>query len=156
MNIFVLDTNPRLCAKYHCDKHAVKMILEHSQILCTTHWMNGSEAPYKLTHKNHPCSIWARECLENYLWLIDLTRELCKEYTSRYGKKHKCEAILDWCEDNIPNIPEKGYMTPFALAMPNEYKVSCPVQSYRNYYNGAKTSIAVWKYSEKPNWFQTT
>jgi len=28
MNIFLLDKNPEKCAKYHCDKHVVKMILE--------------------------------------------------------------------------------------------------------------------------------
>ena len=28
MNIFFLDENPSLSAKYHCDKHVVKMILE--------------------------------------------------------------------------------------------------------------------------------
>lgn len=36
MNIFVLDPNPRIAAKYHCDKHVVKMILETAQMLCTS------------------------------------------------------------------------------------------------------------------------
>lgn len=35
MNIFVLDWNPKKAARYHCDKHVVKMILESAQILCT-------------------------------------------------------------------------------------------------------------------------
>jgi len=33
MNIFVLDENVKKCAEYHCDKHVVKMITEHNQIL---------------------------------------------------------------------------------------------------------------------------
>jgi hypothetical protein len=37
MNIFFLDTNPALCAKAHCDKHVVKMILEYAQLLSTAH-----------------------------------------------------------------------------------------------------------------------
>ena len=37
MNIFVLDTNPKICAQYHVDKHVVKMILELAQILSTAH-----------------------------------------------------------------------------------------------------------------------
>lgn len=69
MNIFILDTNPKIAAQYHVDKHVVKMILETAQLLCSAHWLNGSEAPYKLTHKNHPCAIWTRECVENYNWL---------------------------------------------------------------------------------------
>ena len=28
MNIFVLDRDPEIAAKYHCNKHVVKMILE--------------------------------------------------------------------------------------------------------------------------------
>ena len=37
MNIFYLDTNPALCAEYHCDKHVVKMIIEYAQLLSTAH-----------------------------------------------------------------------------------------------------------------------
>lgn len=35
MNIFILDSDIRKSAKYHTDKHCVKMILEHCQMLCT-------------------------------------------------------------------------------------------------------------------------
>lgn len=153
MNIFVLDENPTTCAQYHCDKHVVKMILETAQLLCGVHWSTGSEAPYKLSHKNHPCSIWTRECIENYIWLCDLGIELCKEYSYRYGKTHKSQQIIEWCMSNLPNIKEKGFITPFALAMPDEYKVDSPTESYRNYYRGAKTSFAVWKNRDVPVWY---
>ena len=154
MNIFVLDENPNVCAQYHCDKHVVKMILATAQLLCGAHWTIGSEAPYKLSHKNHPCSIWVRECVENYIWLCDLGIELCKEYTYRYGKKHKSQEIIEWCMVNIPKLKENGSMTKFALAMPDEYKVDYSVvESYRNYYRGAKTSFAVWKNRDVPVWF---
>lgn len=73
MNIFVLDYTPQKAAEYHCDKHVVKMILESAQILCAVHHKNGdSNVPYKLTHKNHPCTIWAGESRSNYLWLTQL------------------------------------------------------------------------------------
>ena len=32
MNIFVLDLDPRRCARYHCDFHVGKMITETAQI----------------------------------------------------------------------------------------------------------------------------
>lgn len=153
MNIFVLDNNPKKCAQYHCDKHVVKMVLEGVQILCSAHWMTGGEAPYKLAHKNHPCCIWTRECVENYIWLCDLTMELCEEYTYRYGKTHKSQQVLEWCMTNIPKLKENGNITPFPLAMPDEYKVDCPISSYRNYYKGAKSSFAVWKNREVPEWY---
>ena len=154
MNIFILDENQTTCAKYHCDKHVVKMILETAQLLCGVHWINGNEAAYKLSHKNHPCSIWTRECIENYIWLCKLGLELCSEYTYRYNKIHKSQKIIEWCCSNLPNIKSNnGNITQFALAMPNEFKVDCKIQSYRNYYKGAKTSIANWKNRETPQWF---
>ena len=35
MNIFKLDENPFVCAKYHCDKHVPKMGLETTQMMNT-------------------------------------------------------------------------------------------------------------------------
>jgi len=133
MNIFILDNNPQLCAQYHNNKHVVKMILESAQLLCGAHWVTGSEAPYRLSHKNHPCSIWVRECLENYMWLCDLGMELCREYTYRYGKRHKTQDIIEWCINTPPNIEKLGNLTPFKLAMPNECKIGNAVDSYREY-----------------------
>lgn len=155
MNIFVLDTNPSKCAQYHCDKHVVKMILETAQLLCGVHWVLNSSAPYKLSHRNHPCSIWTRECIENYVWLCDLGINLCKEYTYRYNKTHKSQQIIEWCITNLPRLRENGDLTPFALAMPDEYKVNCPIESYKNYYRGAKTSFASWKKRNTPEWYNT-
>jgi hypothetical protein len=38
--------------------------------------------------------------------------------------------------------------------MPDEYKVPSVVESYRNYYIGEKSKIAVWKNREIPEWFK--
>jgi hypothetical protein len=155
MNIFVLDMNVKKCAEYHNDKHVVKMILETAQLLCGVHHMTDSvneQIPYKLSHKNHPCAIWARESLTNYLWLCELGLELCKEYTYRYGKKHKSLDVITWCIINKPNIPDIGFTEP-AKAMPDEYKDEDVVKSYRNYYRGAKKSFSNWKKRETPDWF---
>ena len=44
MNIFYLDRDPVTCAKQHCDKHIVKMILEYAQLLSTAHRvLDGAE-----------------------------------------------------------------------------------------------------------------
>ena len=94
MNIFYLHHDPLICAKMHCDKHVVKMILEYSQILSTAHHeCDGvpSVDCYKATHKNHPSTVWARENFFNYDWLHALLSHLSKEYTHRYGKIHATE-----------------------------------------------------------------
>ena len=162
MNIFFLDFDTKKCAEYHCDKHVVKMVLETAQLLCGVHHMSPQvphkyptstvQVPYKLSHKNHPCAIWTRESLSNYLYLCDLGLELCKEYTYRYGKRHKSQDVIEWCLDNKPNINDIGFTTP-PKAMPDEYKVSDVIQSYRNYYIGAKSSFTKWKNRDVPEWF---
>ena len=159
MNIFILDKDIKKCAQYHCDKHVVKMILETAQLLCGVHHVTAHDTvhdtahvPYKLSHKNHPCAIWARESFSNYVYLCELGLELCKEYTHRYGKRHKSLDVILWCIVNRPNIPDKGFTEP-AKAMPDEYKVKSVVESYRNYYRGAKSGFASWKMRETPEWF---
>jgi hypothetical protein len=156
MNIFILDYDVKKCAQYHVDKHVVKMILEVSQLLCGVHHISGGDSeniPYKLTHKNHPCSIWTRTSLSNYLYLCELGLELCKEYTYRYGKRHKSQEVIEWCLIYKPNVPDVEFTEP-AMAMPDEYKVGDVVQSYRNYYMGAKSGFATWKNRQKPFWFE--
>ena len=155
MNIFVLDKNTKRCAQYHNNKHVVKMILEYSQLLCGVHHAIEAQydIPYKLSHKNHPSAIWARECIENYIWLCDLGLELCKEYTYRYEKRHKSLDVIEWATLNKPKLTSKGDITSFALAMPDECKVGNAVESYRTYYMTEKRSIAEWKKREIPEWF---
>jgi len=152
MNIFVLDINPILAAQYQCDKHVVKMCLETAQILCTVR--EKDNPPYKPTHRNHPCTIWARSSIANYNWLKQHLRALLDEYTFRYHKLHACEKIYNWLKVTpTPDLPQLP-LTSFALAMPDQYKTNCPVQSYRNYYIGAKSNIAAWRKSRsKPDWY---
>jgi hypothetical protein len=151
-----LDKDVKKCAQYHVDKHVVKMILETAQLLCGVHHMLPEptpDVPYKLSHKNHPCAIWVRENMENYNWLCELGLELCKEYTHRYGKIHKTQAIIEWCFTNKPNLKSDETITDLALAMPIECKIGDAVESYRNYYITHKKHIAVWSKRDVPFWY---
>ena len=154
MNIFVLDKDPKKAARMQGDKHVVKMILESAQLLSSVHWMTGGEAHYRLTHKNHPCSKWARESMDNYNWLCYHAKELCAEYTRRYNKVHKSQPIIENLCNQLPDIPHKG-LTDFPLAMPDDVKTSGdPVKSYRDYYMKYKKDIVKWNHSKKPNWYE--
>jgi hypothetical protein len=159
VNLFILDYDIQRSATYHMDRHVVKMISEQLQILCTVHALSKNKIalPVKATHHHHPVMIWAANSLDNYLYVLDATKALCKEYTHRYGRPgkytHAYEAHLPWAENNLPPIPSKG-LTPWALCMPDEYKVSDPVQSYRSYYQGAKQELAAWKNRSVPAWFK--
>jgi hypothetical protein len=156
MNIFVLDLDTKKCAEYHNNSHCIKMILETAQLLCGVHHVTNStvDIPYKLSHKNHPCAIWVRECVENYVWLCDLGLSLCEEYSYRYGKRHKSQDVIEWCIINKPNLRINGDITTFALAMPDDCKVNNVVDSYRKYYITHKKSLGIWKNRKEPDWFK--
>jgi hypothetical protein len=183
MNIFILDTNPELCAKYHCDKHLVKMITEHNQILGSIAYTargimrkkditpefiqkkfqgfprkdeNGSPKPYGIGYKNHPCTTWTSASMQNYLWLCNLTLRMCDEYTKRYGRKHAGEDICRWYYSNMPATLPMLQMTPFVQAMPDDCKNPNAVVAYRDYYKKYKARFAKWAHSETPEWFATT
>jgi hypothetical protein len=152
VNIFALDNCPFQSAKWHVDKHVNKMILEGTQLLCTAFHLQSIEAPYKKTHQSHPNAIWTRSSYDNFMWTLQYVYGLCEEYTERYSKTHKTQQVAYWCEDNAHQLRfENMDLTPFALAMPDEYKVDDPVQSYRNYYKHGKSHLHNWK-QNKPDW----
>ena len=156
MNIFFLSFIPREAARLHCDKHVVKMILETSQLLYSAHWILNPEGlnenAYKLAHKNHPCSIWVRTSLSNYMWLASLGFWLCREYQYRYGehKIHKTERHILWLRENLPiGIPDIP-MTSFPQAMPVEYKRDNAVDAYHAYYRENKVKVRkIVKYTRR-------
>jgi len=156
MNIFILNWYPDICAKQHCDKHVVKMIVETAQILSTTHHVCGSlvnkDRLYKKTHVNHPCARWVRESVSNYVWTWCLLSCLCKEYTFRYNKTHKTESLVNLLMQ-APFVPA-GPITEPAQAMPDKYKDSDPVKAYRDYYIGEKKAFAKWTNRSVPEWFR--
>lgn len=160
MNIFVLDEDPKIAAQMMCDKHVVKMIVESCQMLSTNHRLSGSNTVYTITFDlykqafaNHPCTVWARQTKENYMWLSDHTLELCHEYTRRYGKVHSCETMATWFSMYYPLKTPEGGLTPFAQAMPDKYKSENAVNSYRSYYLGEKSMFAKWKQQNVPEWY---
>jgi hypothetical protein len=172
MNIFVLDQQPEISARMMCDKHVIKMILESCQLLSTAHHVLDGDAIEvdtgkrryktsictkknicKATMINHPCTIWVRESRANYLWLWKHAYSLCKEYTARYGKVHAMEAMLMDGLYNPPSNIAKAKLTPFAQAMPEQYKDADAVIAYRKYYINEKKRFAKWKNSTIPIWF---
>jgi hypothetical protein len=167
MNLFILSLCFRECAKWMFDKHISKMIVEAVQMLSTAkHIIDPFEIDegiiYKISHKNHPVSIWIRTSLENYLWTLDMVEAMHDEWRYRYGHTedtyHRSYIIGQYLRTYAPTadkFPMRG-ITPFAQAMPDEYKDVDAVVAYRRYYQSQdKRKIASWKKREKPEWFHT-
>ena len=165
MNIFVTDPSPTVSAQSLPDKHIVKMPLESCQMLAivaSTKWGHGfgklpklDGTPYltdKGAFRGHPCTIWAQE---NYRWLIEHGLALCAEYTHRYGKVQSCQHTLEHAKMIFP--PSNGVVTPFARAMPDEFKYDTSIDTITAYkrYIASKpwaSSNYLRDTSRKPNW----
>lgn len=155
MNIFVLDLDPAIAARYHCDRHVVKMVIEYAQLLSSAQRLSSNldEDFYQITHVNHPCNIWTRESRDNYEWLYRLFFHTAREYEKRYGRIHSTFEKLGEKLKELPILDAKG-LTPFAQAMPEKYKCEDVVQAYRNYYMGDKRIMARWTSPATiPDWF---
>jgi len=183
MNIFYLHNDPKICAEMHNDKHCIKMILEYAQLLSTAHRVldgtaecgtsksgrkkiiyrlsdNRDSILYSATHIHHPSAVWVRQSIGNYYWLSNLLVDLCKEYTYRYGKVHKCErdGLVQLLHDCIPDNMNVIAFTEPTPAMPDDVKIAGDsLASYRNYYISNKQHLASWKGKVNsrniPEWF---
>ena len=182
MNIFVLHRSPKKAARMLCDRHAVKMILESVQMLCTAFVMIAPEDAvlslskkiklYKPCHRNHPCTIWARERKVNFIWLCMLASHIGKEYTYRYNKVHKSSKMVKPLYDAVMKLKKNESdfildnslndykLVNFALAMPenirkNEVRAvpKEAVRMYREYYmTKLQNDWAVYKKGRTNPW----
>ncbi len=160
MNIFALEGNNSnidwvKSGKSQDNYRVVKMILESCQMLCAAlNELSGEQiAPYRTTHKNHPSTKWVRASSANFESLVEHTMAMLEEYTERFGKIHKCGAVLEKCVDLYnPSLFPLQEATPLPLAMPDEFKSDNIVESYRKFY-ASKPRIR-YPQDKIPEWFK--
>jgi hypothetical protein len=172
MNIFVVDTDPKLAAQSLPDKHVVKMILESAQMLSivySRHYWNIGQVlkvdgtPFKTQHgafKNHPCTKWVAESVNNCEWLLQHALGLCEEFRHRYGKSHGLEGSITLAHQRLlacDRTPDHNRVCKFARAMPDDLKLNTEltdVEAYRQYLNTKEwvKDNYLKDPSRKPNW----
>ena len=97
MNIFAVDSDTEVCARWLDDIRLRKMVLESAQLLSNALYLwkvrRTDYGIYKPTHLNHPCTKWAAESEANFSWLFSLYISYCKEYTFRTSKRHGSQKL---------------------------------------------------------------
>lgn len=156
MNVFWLAEDPREAARYHCDLHINKMLLEAAQLLCTAAREHGHDAEflYRSTHTDHPLAEWAAESRANWDRLYEFARALNEEFMERYDhdEPHASWETLDRIDRDALSIPEDGE-TERPQCMPDEYRrPGDPVGAYRTYYANDKGNWAEWNHTPEPDW----
>ena len=151
----------------HCDKHIPKMCVEAAQMMASALRRHGatdeqmpltkSGTPYKGGYKHHPCTVWAGDSWTNLDWLASHAMALCVEFENRFKKEHACFRPI--CQMGMliakmyNSIPNDAKLTPFALAMPDEYKDNDAVKAYQAYYH-SKTFAKWEKGTPAPDWWR--
>lgn len=114
---------------------------------------------YIQTHMNHPCCIWTRKSLSNWIYLYELMIELEKEWQYRFDKKRRHKSVESLESANILNlakeaIKDRGFTNP-ALAMPEIYQdINNPIESYKQYYINEKQHLLKYTKREIPIWLR--
>lgn len=173
MNIFTLerDSTGRPCpyrsAESQCDKHIPKMFLEAYQMIGSALRRHGAADedmpltqkghPLKGGYHNHPCTRWAGDSQDNFVWLCEHAFALHTEFNFRFGKDHYCFDGLMQMWDMSWFIPA-GPLTQHPQAMPEQYRIpDDSVRAYRRYYINDKARFAKWERGRQaPIWFRST
>ena len=164
MNIFVLDENPVKSAQAMDCVRVPKMVTESAQMMASAlrRWgatdeqmpLTKSGSPYKGGYHHHPCTIFAGDTRANFKWLAHHAEALLDEYYHRFGKVHACHNPIYQMSSMSKMIPE-GELTPFAQAMPDEYKDDDAVKAYRAYYHSKMNSAGGvhYRHTSPPDWW---
>ena len=160
MNIFAIEGNEETgvidwyeSGRSQDNLRTVKMVLETTQLLSSAMHLNGMQGCYKLTHANHPSTLWTKESSANWQNLFVHGMALLQEYEERFGRVHKCRDLMLGMEKNVDfsKFPTSE-PTPLKMAMPDEFRVEGnPVKSYRDYFS-SKEKIR-YPADRVPMWF---
>ena len=142
-----------------------KMVVESAQMMASALRRHGatdeqmplskSGTPYKGGYHHHPCTVWAGESQENWMWLAHHAMQLCEEYYKRFNKMHACTDPI-YHMIGLQKIIPNTELTPFAQAMPDEYKDDDPVVAYRAYYMSKMDSPGGvhYRHTSPPDWWE--
>ena len=175
LNIFVLDSDPKMCAFAHCDNHVKEMIPVYAQILCNAHHLldpkgsilkdlDGLEPDFPLIQMEINTS-WAKDNKNNYQWLHDVWFWLNKEYWYRFDEIHESWNKLYNKLSHTPNNIIEGDLTSPPQNIPEdcienglEDELQNTIAGYRKFYgqwckeNDAKWSTPEGATRTPPSW----
>lgn len=163
MNIFALDNDPTICAKYHSNFHIAKM--SEKYLVMLEGWMLENKNNYRFNLKkttglsvyNHKVNDWLDESPDNVIWFTSLILNVYKEYIVRFKKAHVLHdlmnrmmfEVLDYFQTNEITFNRDNH-TEFPKIMPETYiAFESSVDCYRYYYVQSKKNFLNYS-TEKP------
>lgn len=171
MMVFLLDENHNQRAKFHCDKHVNKMLVESTQLMNTALHINDAE---QLTFDDPirpfpEWAMWAAESFDNWLWLLDHSLALGEEFrwrSARHDHRSLTRIMDNWVDQYILTNekrkigkyfdgPPSG-MTDFPVCVGDTEHSADPIETYRRFYNEQKVPHDWCEWStETPYWVES-
>lgn len=148
MNIFVPYPDVKRNAEMLDDLRLSKMVLESAQMLCAAlrRHGGGDDDLYRISHANHPCTIWTGDTRSNFMYLVRLGRAIERERLERLMNPSKSILMVEHCAKFKGDIPT-GKLTPFVNCTSDFKSTSDVHEAYQNQM-GLKWSKDV----REPNW----
>ena len=171
MNRFILARDVCDCARFMCDQHVRKMIVEEAQMLSTVIRRKlpgyAGEHPglYKSCYEGHPCTVWAGLNQGNFRVALALWLSMVVEYRHRWSKDHETSVKLSGTFIGATNSNEFNSQLKRESRTPHPQcfgeHVECkttelwPVDAYRAYYGVKQITFRrpmTWTKRARPDW----
>lgn len=121
MNLFVLSANAAQAARFHLDKHVIKMILEACQLLYTAHWAFAH--PELLAQKSAVGLSRAQKALAVPEVLAAAPRSKSRPDEPGFRPCHIHHPCAKWVRESLGNYM---WAVSLALALAEEYEFRWP------------------------------
>jgi len=147
MNIFILDEDPILAAKYHADNNLnqkindILIILKNCRIISK---LETVPADLLMRIENTPILDWVLTSSGNYNWLYELLKALIEQLELRTNKPDAVsQELLEILREVPEDIPDSG-ITCFPDLLPEAYQNNNIVEAHREYYIDTQLNKATW------------
>lgn len=170
MNRFILAEGLRDSARYMCDQHIRKMIVEEAQMLSTVvraaypEIVDAFPELYASCYEHHPCTVWAGLNQGNWRVAYGLWLSMSSEYLERFGGLHgtyrKLAAPLACVEQTtgfsrLPRVGRTPHPQCFGDHTHLKTNETWPVRAYRMYYVVKEATFKrpmTWTRTPRPAW----
>ena len=178
MNIYILDEDPQLSAKYHMDAHVLQLCREACAFLAAAHLVRIPESISMHAPDWLPWTRWTSRSVQHYNFVVRHATFLLYEGRDRRIDMGGCKTEIDWLRSNVPSHLRHSPLTPFPLCLkdrlieciperhvshddfahiyPSHDVTGLTVLAYRRYYKIEKARLAGWKLDGPPDWWEST
>jgi hypothetical protein len=147
--IWILDNNPKLCAKYQCDQDVFDVLIRAMASLNYDH--------------NIDMSKWVQKRSQNWMWMFKFMEALVERANEDLNPKQRAKnlELVQYFWDHMPVLPcsprgKKSKFPPhdkFSRTRHRGIPTKRTIHSYRKLFNETKPGAVWFKGTYQPPWY---